>query len=150
MDNDVYFVDDSRNAMIPVPPGWGRPLPPRPMMAPMPMTMRPWPGMPQYRRPMFIMQRPPSIFSQINWGDAVERGAAVLAAMQAPPDAPKVCGDPTTDVANMIVYQEGLAKHAKADERVRAFGGVLAEAVKIFIKANHYRAFNGGGSFYGG
>ncbi len=145
MNEDVYFVDE-RNAMVPAP----RPMPPRQMYG-APPGMRPWPIAQRapYGPRVVVVQRP-SPFANVDVGELVERGVGAFAALQSLPDAPTVCGDPTKDVANMIVYQEALAKHTKADERFRAFGGLAAQFVKVFLKSNQRAPFAGAGYSFGG
>jgi len=140
-DQDVYFVDDERNAIVARPSAWGRPpamMRPRPAPRPWPVPVqaaRPYyyPPAPQ-RPPVVIVQRPPSLFAGIDLGEVVERGVNLVAAWQSLPSAPTVSGDPSKDVGNMILYQEALADHAKTDERVRAFGGLAAQVVKVVAK----------------
>jgi hypothetical protein len=83
---------------------------------------------------VILVQRQPSLLSGIDLGEVIEQGTTLIAAMQSLPDAPTVTGDPSKDVGNMILFQESLADHAKSDERVRAFGGLVAQIVKVLVK----------------
>lgn len=141
-DFDMMLVDE-RNAVVSPPVR-------RPPVA-MTRVARPWPPAPvrgypapyyrqPYARPVVIVQRPPSLFAGIDLGEVVEQGVTLLAAIQPLPDAPTVTGDPAKDVGNMILYQESLADHAKSDERVRAFGGVVAQVLKVLVKNAQQRA----------
>lgn len=145
-EQDVYFVDDERNAIVPQRTVWGRPMP-RPAVTRVPpqrhwiQPQRPYYPQPQPyypqaqpQRPVIIVQRAPNLFAGLDLGELVDRGVSVVAAMQSLPDAPSVTGKPDADVANMIVYQEALADHTKADERLRAFGGLAAQVVKVLVK----------------
>lgn len=134
-DYDVVLLDE-RNARIPPPvrtqgtrvPAPARPWPPQPARPYPAYAAPPYPA--PYPRPMVIVQRAPSLWSQIDFGEVVEQGVTLLAAMQSLPDAPTVTGEVAKDVGNMILYQEALSDHAKSDERVRAFGGLVAQVVK--------------------
>ena len=145
-DFDVVLLDE-RNA-------------PPPMRRPVAMARpaaRPWPPQPARaypaaypaafprQRPMVIVQRQPSLLSGIDFGEVVEQGVTLLAAMQSLPDAPAVTGNPAKDVGNMILYQEALSDHAKSDERVRAFGGLVAQVVKALVKNAQQRGYAIGG-----
>jgi hypothetical protein len=136
MDEDYYSPEVmivERNAVAPPPmmrsqPRVARPWPPR--VYPAPYYRPPYPP----QRPVVIVQRQPSLLSEIDLGEVIAQGTTLIAAMQSLPDAPQVTGDPSKDVGNMILYQESLADHAKSDERVRAFGGLVAQIVKMVVK----------------
>lgn len=153
-DYDVVLLDE-RNAVPPPLAGTGtrvparvpaRPWPPQPMR-PYPAYPAPAYGAPMPRpRPMIIVQRSPSFWSQIDFGEVVEQGVTLLAALQSLPDAPTVTGEVAKDVGNTILYQEALADHAKSDERVRAFGGLVAQVVKALVNnARQQRGYAIGG-----
>lgn len=152
MDDYDVVVLDERNALPGVPPPMrharpvamtrvpaARPWPPRPYYpAPAP------PPAPYYRpaspRQVVIVQQRPSLLAGIDLGDVVEHGVNLLAALQSLPAAPTITGDPSKDVGNMILYQESLADHAKSDERVRTFGGLVAQVVKVLVKNSQARS----------
>lgn len=161
-DYDVVLLDE-RNAVVPPPmAGTGTRVPVRAPARPWPpQAPRPYPAYPApaygapypapaygapYGRPMIVVQRAPSLWSQIDFGEIVEHGVTLLAAMQSLPDAPTVTGEVAKDVGNTILYQEALADHAKSDERVRAFGGLVAQVVKALANnARQQRGYGIGG-----
>lgn len=60
-------------------------------------------------------------------GTLVDAGAQVLAAIQSLPAAPVATGEVQVDVANLMVYQQAIAEHAKADERLRTIGSLASK-----------------------
>jgi len=150
-DFDVVLVDE-RNAVVPPPrrpPAMMRPVarpwPPQPVRYPQQYPQQFAPTFPR-QRPMIIVQRQPSFLAQFDFGEVVEKGVTLLAAIQPLPEAPTVTGSPGKDVGNMILYQEALGTHAKANERFRAFGDVFAQVVKALVKnAQQPRGFQLGG-----
>lgn len=143
----VEVDDDERNAA----PVMRRPMAMTRVPRPWPQP-RPYPTAPVYQRPasrpVVIVQRQPSLLAGIDLGDVVEHGVTLLAALQSLPDAPTVTGDPSRDVGNMILFQEALGDHAKADERVRAFGNLVAQVVRVLTKNAQQRS--GGYAVAGG
>ena len=57
-------------------------------------------------------------------------GAQVFAAMQPLPVAPVATGELETDIANQVIYQTGLAMHAKQDERIRTAGALIGRLLR--------------------
>lgn len=136
---DYELEFDERNA----------PPPQRRIGPPVRVMTRPWPQQQQMQRPYYaappayyrppqrpvvIVQRQPSLLAGLDFGSIIEQGVTLLAAMQPLPDAPPITGSANKDVGNMILYQESLSDHAKSDERVRAFGGVVAKVVSVLLK----------------
>lgn len=62
-------------------------------------------------------------------GTLVELATQVLAVMQPLPEKPRPADSPADDIVNLIDYQESLAAHAKADERIRTLGSVVSRIV---------------------
>lgn len=142
---DIYYVD-SRNAVHdhrhdrrpgnrPGWPGWiGRP--PASTHYPSPAATRPYvPAQPQviYQQPQ-VMYAPPQssaamLFGKLTTGQIVEMVAQIFAALQSLPNAPVATREVDTDVANMILFQNALAQHAKRDEQVRTLGSLVARLV---------------------
>jgi len=149
-DFDVVMMDERNAPPVRRPIAMGRPVarpwPPQPARAYPAAYPSAYPSAMQRQRPMIIMQRPqPSLLAGIDFGEVLEQGVTLLAALQSLPDAPTVTGNPAKDVGNMILYQEALSDHAKSDERVRAFGGVVAQVVKALVKNAQQRGYSIGG-----
>ena len=64
-------------------------------------------------------------------GVAVDCIGAGVAAIMPIPDAPQIVGQQPVDDENMKRYQEGLAQHAKTDERIRTFCKIVREALAV-------------------
>ena len=146
-DYDVVVLDERNAPPVRRPPH----MITRPAVRPWPRTVRKraYYTSPNFRpmpppRPTVVVQRQPSLLDDIDFGEIVDQGVTFLAAMQSLPAAPSVTGDPSKDVGNMILYQEALGDHAKSDERVRAFGGLVAQAVKVLVKNAQQRGSQGG------
>ena len=63
-------------------------------------------------------------------GELIDTAIQLLAAVQPLPVAPTGQGDATTDVENLVVYQNALATHAKRDEQLRTLGSLLLRVLK--------------------
>ena len=155
---DIYYVDENRNAAVrdhrhqSQPsglPGFLRPRQPTrtvyvdrpavrhevapiapvaPMIYPQqqflaaqPQLMYP-PGFPQ-------QSTAAALFGKLTTGQIVEMVAQAFAALQTLPGAPVATRDTSTDVANLILFQNALAQHAKRDEQVRTLGSLVAKLV---------------------
>ena len=70
-----------------------------------------------------------TLFGKLTTGMVVEMVAQIFAALQSLPAAPIVTKDASTDAANMILFQNALAQHAKRDEQVRTLGSLVAKLV---------------------
>ena len=126
---DIYYVDENRNATRVdhrSPGGVGsifRPAAQQPVRT---VYLPP--------RPMPVYAAPPqptaaTLLGKLTTGQIVEMVAQVFAALQSLPAAPVATKDPSTDVANLILFQNALAQHAKRDEQVRTLGGLVAKLV---------------------
>lgn len=152
---DIYYVDDGRNAVVrdhrhrPGVPSW---IPRPPVYRPPVRHHHVAPAAVQqpiaYAQPQLLAQPqlfpqaqlmyPPqplpqstaaSILGKLTTGQIVEMIAQAFAAMQALPGAPVATRDTSTDVANLILFQNALAQHAKRDEQVRTLGSLVAKLV---------------------
>jgi hypothetical protein len=132
---DVYYVD-TRNATNdhrtggPVIQGGGTTRPWRPSGTR--VIYAPQPAAPM--QPQIVVAQPaPSpvgaLFGKLTPGQVIELVAALFAALQPLPAAPTPTKDASTDAANMILFQDALAKHAKRDEQVRTIGNLAARLV---------------------
>ncbi len=65
------------------------------------------------------------LFGGVNAGRLVDLAAQGFAAIRSLPAAPTATGDVSTDVANLVTYQEALADHGKTDERIRTVAHVI-------------------------
>jgi hypothetical protein len=70
-----------------------------------------------------------SLFGKLTTGQIVEMVSQIFAALQTLPNAPVSTREVETDVANLILYQNALAQHAKRDEQVRTLGGLVSKLV---------------------
>ena len=70
-----------------------------------------------------------TLFGKLTTGQVVEMVAQIFAALQSLPAAPIATKDASTDVANLILFQNALAQHAKRDEQVRTLGSLVAKLV---------------------
>lgn len=71
-----------------------------------------------------------SLFSglhQVNIGMVVDMVAQGFAAVRSLPTPPTTSGDGQTDIANLTLYQQALAEHAQADERIRTAAHILGK-----------------------
>ena len=152
---DIYYVD-TRNATVrDHRPGAGGPkswFPGRRPVAPsqtvyMPPAAR-HPVTPVYnQQPQVIYTQPPpmypagvpqmypgystaaTLFGKLTTGQLVEMVSQIFAALQSLPNAPVSTREVETDVANLILYQNALAQHAKRDEQVRTLGSLVSKLV---------------------
>jgi len=143
---DIYYVD-TRNAVRDHRPqggGQGRPgsSGPRVVYAPpqgqpiahvVPPYVQPQP-LPQQviytQQPqMFQPSAFGSLFGKLTPGQLLEMVAQLFAALQPLPAAPTPTRSPDTDPANLILFQDALAKHAKRDEQVRTVGSLVARLI---------------------
>ena len=127
---DIYYVDENRNATRDhrtQGSGVGSIFRP-PAAQPVRTVYLP-------PRPAPVMYGPPAqptaatLLGKLTTGQIVEMVAQVFAALQSLPAAPVATKDPSTDVANLILFQNALAQHAKRDEQVRTLGGLVAKLV---------------------
>jgi hypothetical protein len=70
-----------------------------------------------------------TLLGKLTTGQVVEMVAQIFAALQSLPAAPIATKDASTDVANLILFQNALAQHAKRDEQVRTLGSLVAKLV---------------------
>ena len=70
-----------------------------------------------------------SLFGKLTTGQIVEMVSQIFAALQTLPNAPVSTREVETDVANLILYQNALAQHAKRDEQVRTLGSLVSKLV---------------------
>ena len=133
---DIYYVD-SRNAVNDhrrpnTRPWWGgRPAPQ--YVPPRPHYTQTQPQV-IYQPPQQVMYGPPQssaamLFGKLTTGQIVEMVSQIFAALQSLPSAPVATREVDTDVANLILFQNALAQHAKRDEQVRTLGGLVARLV---------------------
>lgn len=108
-----------------------------------PMYQQPMYQQPAYQQPMLAQpvyhqampswygQAVGSVLGRMTLGQVAELAAqAVAALMSLPqPPSPEVEGDPNTNIANLVIYQNELAKHAKRDEQLRTLGSLVARLV---------------------
>jgi len=150
---DIYYVDENRNATTrdhradnrPGTPGWIRPhlptrtvyvAPPasRPVaqqVAPMIYPQQQFFAQPQLMYPQGFPQQSTAaaLFGKLTTGQIVEMVAQAFAALQTLPGAPVATRETSTDIANLILFQNALAQHAKRDEQVRTLGSLVAKLV---------------------
>jgi hypothetical protein len=136
--DDVYFLDDERNARggrkdhrPGRSPGQGA-MTPYGDRRPRPRPVR----SPGGSRPVVIYQQPPEpapprsgLLANLTTDEIVELAAQVFAAIQPLPPGPVASGDARIDIENLIVYQGALALHAKRDEQLRTVGSLLAKLI---------------------
>jgi hypothetical protein len=150
---DIYFIDDNRNAFVTSDHrtggggGTGRTGPVRIASAQPARTVVIGPGSSNQGRPVYVGAQPPFIYNQpyqqpypqstaarmlgqLTTGKIIEMVTQAFAALQSLPAAPAVTKDATTDVGNMILFQNALALHAKRDEQVRTIGALIARMVE--------------------
>ncbi len=70
-----------------------------------------------------------ALFGKLTTGQIVDMVAQAFAALQTLPGAPVATRETSTDVANLILFQNALAQHAKRDEQVRTLGSLVAKLV---------------------
>ncbi len=63
----------------------------------------------------------------LSTGVLVDAGAQVLAAIQPLPTPPVATGKAEADLANLILYQQAIAEHAKRDEQLRTIGSLASK-----------------------
>ena len=144
---DIIYVDtrnavtrDNRTGQRPSPFFPRRPVPQQtPYAPPSRVPHIPAPGYqpaPVYTQPQVIYAPAPpmhssaaALFGKFTTGQLVELGAQIFAALQNLPGAPIATREVETDVANLILYQNALANHAKRDEQVRTLGSLVARLV---------------------
>jgi hypothetical protein len=63
----------------------------------------------------------------LSTGVLVDAGAQVLAAIQPLPTPPVATGKAEVDLANLILYQQAIAEHAKRDEQLRTIGSLASK-----------------------
>jgi hypothetical protein len=90
-------------------------------------------GPPTYGQPQMFYAGPPqsalasSLFGRITGGQLVDLVAQIFAALMPLPAAPVATSETATDVGNLILYQDALAKYAKRDEQVRTLGNLVTK-----------------------
>ena len=148
---DIYYVDENRNAVrdhrtqagggfrqpartVYVAPRArpGAPMAPvayPPAMAPVGYPPAPFYGQHPVMYPPGYPTTAAAIFGRLSTGQIVEMVAQAFAALQSLPAAPVATRETSTDVANLILFQNALAHHAKRDEQVRTLGGLVAKLV---------------------
>jgi hypothetical protein len=67
------------------------------------------------------------LFGGMSTGQLIDLVAQVFAAVMPLPAAPNPTSDPTTDVPNLITYQQSLAQYEKRDEQIRTLGSVVTK-----------------------
>ena len=132
---DIYVVD-TRNALTDNrtqgPFGIRPTIASRPVIA-QPMQVYSQPAAPQ--QPQIVYAYPPQhpgaahVFGKMNAGQLIDLVAQVYSALMPLPAKPASTSDAPTDVANMLLYQEALAQHAKRDEQVRTLGNIVTKLV---------------------
>ena len=152
---DIYYVDENRNATTrdhrhdnrPGSP-WRPHLPTRtvyvappvrhqaqPAVAPMIYPQQQFFAQPQLMYPQGFPPGFPqqstaaALFGKLTTGQIVEMVAQAFAALQTLPGAPVATRETSTDIANLILFQNALAQHAKRDEQVRTLGSLVAKLV---------------------
>ena len=153
---DIYYVDDNRNAVVTTDhrtgssggtagrSPWPFPRPPVPVqpartvyIANPPQPTRP--AAPVQPQVVYAPPPPPwyppnqsaaaTLLGKLTTGQVVEMVAQIFAALQSLPAAPIATKDASTDVENLILFQNALAQHAKRDEQVRTLGSLVAKLV---------------------
>jgi hypothetical protein len=125
---DIYYVDENRNATRVDHRGPFGSMIPRPAAAQPVRTVY----LPSRPVPSFAAAPQPTaatLLGKLTTGQVVEMVAQIFAALQSLPAAPVATKDPSTDVANLILFQNALAQHAKRDEQVRTLGSLVAKLV---------------------
>ena len=154
---DIYYVDENRNAVVrdhrtqssggsPI-ASWARPpavgarptrtvyVQPRPLAQEQVIYHQPQPqffaAQPQLMYPPGFPQQSTAaaLFGKLTTGQIVEMVAQAFAALQTLPGAPVATRETSTDIANLILFQNALAQHAKRDEQVRTLGSLVAKLV---------------------
>ena len=155
---DIYYVDDNRNAVVThdhrtgSSSGSSSGRSPWPFVRPAVQisSSSPQPARTVYvaspQRPAVpvqpqVMYAPPppwypqnqsaaaTLFGKLTTGQVVEMVAQIFAALQSLPAAPVATREASTDVANLILFQNAIAQHAKRDEQVRTLGSLVAKLV---------------------
>lgn len=131
---DIYYVD-ARNASRDhrTSSSSSHSLPWRPAAPPPSRTVL----VPQSHAPTQVVYAQPlpqqsplgNLFGKLTSGQVIEMVAQLFAALQPLPAAPSPTRDSNTDTANVILFQDALAKHAKRDEQVRMIGSLVAKLV---------------------
>ncbi len=70
-----------------------------------------------------------TLFGRMTTGQVIDLVAQIFAALMPLPAAPVATSDASTDVGNMLLYQQALAKYAKQDEQVRTLGNLVTKLV---------------------
>jgi hypothetical protein len=131
-DADIYYVD-ARNASRDHRRPGASSVPFRPTAPPPSRTVlvphSPAPAQVVYAQPLPQQSAFGNLFGKLTPGQVIEMVAQLFAALQPLPAAPSPTRNGDTDSANMILFQDALAKHAKRDEQVRTIGSSLAKLV---------------------
>ena len=131
-ESDIYVVD-GRNADFRTQQGWPwfRPNQPVRTMTAQPARVYSQPTAPP--QPQIIYAVPPQpagaahVFGKMSAGQLIDLVAQVFAALMPLPAKPVATADATTDVGNLILYQDALAQYAKRDEQVRTLGNLVTK-----------------------
>jgi hypothetical protein len=135
---DIYYVDsrnatsrDHRTQAGQRPVSW---FPGRPMPMPPAQTMYVQPQRPVtqpiiYAGPPVPQNAASMLLGRLTTGQIIEMIVQIFAALQSLPNAPAPTEETSTDVANLVLYQNALASHAKRDEQVRTLGSLVAKLI---------------------
>jgi hypothetical protein len=70
-----------------------------------------------------------NLFGRVTAGQVVDMVAQIFAALMPLPAAPVATSDVSTDVQNVITYQQAIAQYAKRDEQVRTLGNLIVKLI---------------------
>ena len=135
---DIYYVDtrnaDSRDhrrpGAFPLPGRPGAPPPSRTILVPPAGQVSYAPAPIVYAQPLPQQQSQlGTLFGKLTAGQAIEIVTQLFAALQPLPAAPVPTQSSETDVGNLILFQDALAKHAKRDEQMRTVGSLVARLI---------------------
>ncbi len=70
-----------------------------------------------------------SLLGRVTAGQVVDMVAQIFAALMPLPAAPVATSDVSTDVQNVITYQQAIAQYAKRDEQVRTLGNLILKLI---------------------
>lgn len=130
---DIYYVDtrnaDHRTGRSLTRPTWGgRSVYVQHPQAPARPVVYGTPGPVVYGAP--APQSPVSaILGRLTTGQVLEMVAMVVAAILPLPPPPSTTDDVGTDVSNVILYQEALAKYSRSKAQLDTLGHVVARLV---------------------
>jgi hypothetical protein len=131
-ENDIYVVDTRNADHRTQQGGW----PWRPGQPVRTMTAQPaqvYSQAPAPQQPQIVYAYPPQhpgaahVFGKMTSGQLIDLVAQVFAALMPLPAKPVATADASTDVGNLILYQDALAQYAKRDEQVRTLGNIVTK-----------------------